>query len=189
MQRDTVFFSAVFAGSAFKRPSSASWLSCSSIVNQSAPAATVVPILIYSDVGKAIDWLCGAFGFAERLRAERDGIVGHAQLVVADAAIMLGRQRGSYLAPRRSAPVRARDCARRRPSLRAREAIWCTDRRVTARHTIRRAPVLCRRPRRAPLVLLPTCHGRAASAMGRDGGGEVTMATTRAAVAEPARGH
>ena len=71
------------------------------IVNQSAPAATVVPILIYSDVGKAIDWLCGAFGFAERLRAERDGVVGHAQLVVADAAIMLGRQGGSYLAPRR----------------------------------------------------------------------------------------
>jgi uncharacterized glyoxalase superfamily protein PhnB len=71
------------------------------IVNQSAPAATVVPILIYADVGKAIDWLCGAFGFAERLRVERDGVVGHAQLIVADAAIMLGRQGGSYLAARR----------------------------------------------------------------------------------------
>jgi uncharacterized glyoxalase superfamily protein PhnB len=70
------------------------------IVNQSAPAATVVPILIYADVGKAIDWLCGAFGFAERLRVERDGIVSHAQLVVADGAIMLGRQGGQYLAPR-----------------------------------------------------------------------------------------
>jgi uncharacterized glyoxalase superfamily protein PhnB len=69
-------------------------------MNQSAPAATVVPILIYEDVGKAIDWLCGAFGFAERLRVERDGIVGHAQLVVAEGAIMIGRQGGEYRAPR-----------------------------------------------------------------------------------------
>ena len=70
------------------------------IVNQSAPDATVVPILIYKDVGKAIEWLCGAFGFAERLRAERNGIVSHAQLVVADGALMLGRQGAEYLAPR-----------------------------------------------------------------------------------------
>jgi len=40
------------------------------IVNRSAPRATVVPVLVYEDVGKAIDWLCGAFGFEERLRAE-----------------------------------------------------------------------------------------------------------------------
>jgi len=71
------------------------------IVNQSAPAATVVPILVYADVVRAIDWLCEAFGFAERLRAERDGIVNHAQLVVADGAIMLGRQGGIFSVPRR----------------------------------------------------------------------------------------
>ena len=70
------------------------------IENQSAPGATIVPILIYADVGKAIEWLCGAFGFVERLRAEREGIVGHAQLVVADGAIMLGRQGHEYRAPR-----------------------------------------------------------------------------------------
>jgi uncharacterized glyoxalase superfamily protein PhnB len=70
------------------------------LTNQSAPAATVVPILVYQDVGKAIDWLCGAFGFAERLRHERDGVVSHAQLIVADGAIMLGRQGGQYRAPR-----------------------------------------------------------------------------------------
>jgi uncharacterized glyoxalase superfamily protein PhnB len=69
-------------------------------VNQSAPNATVVPILIYEDVGKAIEWLCGAFGFAERLRAERNGIVLHAQLIVADGALMLGRQGGEFHAPR-----------------------------------------------------------------------------------------
>jgi len=37
------------------------------ITNRSAPSATVVPILIYEDVGQAIDWLCRAFGFSERL--------------------------------------------------------------------------------------------------------------------------
>ena len=70
------------------------------VVNQSAPAAGVVPILIYADVAKAIDWLSAAFGFKERLRAERQGIVGHAQLVVADGAIMLGRQGAEYHPPR-----------------------------------------------------------------------------------------
>jgi uncharacterized glyoxalase superfamily protein PhnB len=70
------------------------------IVNQSAPASTVVPMLVYEDVGKAIEWLCRAFGFEERLRHERDGIVGHAQLVVGDGAIMIGRQGGEYRAPR-----------------------------------------------------------------------------------------
>jgi uncharacterized glyoxalase superfamily protein PhnB len=69
-------------------------------VNRSAPAATVVPVLVYQDVGKAVDWLCGAFGFQERLRVEWGGVVAHAQLVVDDAALMLGRQGGEYRAPR-----------------------------------------------------------------------------------------
>jgi len=63
--------------------------------NRSAPAADVVPILIYSDVPRAVDWLCAAFGFRERLRAaDRDGVVGHAQLSAGDGAIMVGRSRG-----------------------------------------------------------------------------------------------
>jgi uncharacterized glyoxalase superfamily protein PhnB len=69
------------------------------VVNRSAPTATIVPILIYKDVGQAIDWLCRAFGFTERLRAERDGVIGHAQLAFAEGAIMLGRQGGPYRAP------------------------------------------------------------------------------------------
>ena len=69
------------------------------VTNRSAPAATIVPILIYEDVGRAIEWLCEAFGFSERLRAERDGIIGHAQLAVAEGAIMLGRQGGPYRVP------------------------------------------------------------------------------------------
>lgn len=69
------------------------------ITNRSAPAATVVPVLIYDDVGQAIDWLCRAFGFTERLRFERDGTISHAQLAVAEGALMLGRQGGPYRSP------------------------------------------------------------------------------------------
>ena len=69
------------------------------IANRSAPSSAIVPILIYDDVGKAIEWLCEAFGFTERLRAERNGIVGHAQLVAANEAIMLGRAGGPYRSP------------------------------------------------------------------------------------------
>jgi uncharacterized glyoxalase superfamily protein PhnB len=69
-------------------------------VNRSAPSATVVPILVYADVAKAIEWLSGAFGFVERLRVERDGVVGHAQLIVGDGAIMIGRQGAEYHPPR-----------------------------------------------------------------------------------------
>jgi uncharacterized glyoxalase superfamily protein PhnB len=68
--------------------------------NRSAPTATVVPVLIYEDVAKAIDWLCEVFGFSERLRAERDGVVGHAQLAVREGAIMFGRQGGPFRSPR-----------------------------------------------------------------------------------------
>jgi uncharacterized glyoxalase superfamily protein PhnB len=69
------------------------------VTNRSAPTATIVPILIYEDVGQAIDWLCRAFGFSERLRHERDGVIGHAQLAVAEGAIMLGRQGGPFRSP------------------------------------------------------------------------------------------
>jgi len=69
------------------------------VTNRSAPTATIVPILIYEDVGQAIDWLCRAFGFSERLRAEREGVIGHAQLAVAEGAIMLGRQGGPFRSP------------------------------------------------------------------------------------------
>jgi uncharacterized glyoxalase superfamily protein PhnB len=71
------------------------------VENQSAPSATVVPILVYADVAKAVAWLCNAFGFVERLRVEHGGGVNHAQLVVgSDGAIMLGRQGAEYRPPR-----------------------------------------------------------------------------------------
>ena len=71
------------------------------ITNRSAPRATIVPILVYEDVGKALDWLCNVFGFSERLRATNPGgVVMHAQLEIGDGAIMLGRQGAEFRAPR-----------------------------------------------------------------------------------------
>ena len=71
------------------------------VINRSAPRATVVPILVYEDVGKAIEWLCDAFGFTERLRAgPPGGIVSHAQLNIGEGAVMLGRQGAEFRPPR-----------------------------------------------------------------------------------------
>ena len=71
------------------------------IVNRSAPRATVVPILVYEDAGKAADWLCATFGFKERLRASGPGdSVVHVQLTIAEGAVMLGRQGAEFRPPR-----------------------------------------------------------------------------------------
>jgi uncharacterized glyoxalase superfamily protein PhnB len=71
------------------------------VLNRSAPRATVVPILVYEDVIAAIEWLCSAFGFTERLRAGAPGgVVSHAQLAIGDGAIMLGRQGAEFRPPR-----------------------------------------------------------------------------------------
>jgi uncharacterized glyoxalase superfamily protein PhnB len=61
-----------------------------------APGA-VVPVLSYQDVAQAIEWLCGAFGFAERLRtpAEPDGAIHHAQLAIGEGAAILTGERGA----------------------------------------------------------------------------------------------
>jgi uncharacterized glyoxalase superfamily protein PhnB len=64
------------------------------IVNRSKPPGTIVPSLIYRDVGKAVAWLCDVFGFTERLRVTgEDGSVGHAQLAVGGGGILLGEAR------------------------------------------------------------------------------------------------
>src|SRR5580765_2801909 len=55
------------------------------LINRSAPRATVLPVLIYDDVPVASEWLCAAFGFAERLR-----IGNHrAQLVYRDGGVIV----------------------------------------------------------------------------------------------------
>ena len=55
--------------------------------NHSIPQATVVPVLMYPDVRKAVDWLCEAFGFVERLRI---GENHRSQLTIGDGAVIIG---------------------------------------------------------------------------------------------------
>jgi uncharacterized glyoxalase superfamily protein PhnB len=54
------------------------------------PPCTVIPELVYEDVGEAIDWLCDRFGFTERWRAGNH----RAQLAVGDGAIVFAEPWG-----------------------------------------------------------------------------------------------
>jgi uncharacterized glyoxalase superfamily protein PhnB len=58
-------------------------------VNRSMPTSVVTPVLHYPDVREAVQWLCGAFGFRERLRIanHRSQLdVGNASVVIAQGA-------------------------------------------------------------------------------------------------------
>ena len=66
------------------------------IKNRSAPTATVVPILVYEDVGQALEFLTRAFGFKERLRAEYGGSINHAQMDIGEGSIIIGKQGGPF---------------------------------------------------------------------------------------------
>lgn len=65
--------------------------------NRSAPAPTVVPVLVYPDVRAAVAWLTEAFGFRERVRIGE----GHrAQLAVGtDGAVVVAEARGDRQPP------------------------------------------------------------------------------------------
>src|SRR2546429_7473422 len=70
------------------------------IMNRSAPAATIVPVLIYEDVDKAIEWLCRAFGLSERLRASgAGGRITHAQLSIGNGDLMIGASGAKFPPP------------------------------------------------------------------------------------------
>ena len=53
--------------------------------NRSMPASDVIPELVYPDIADAAQWLCAAFGFAERLRIADHRI----QMTVGSGAIVL----------------------------------------------------------------------------------------------------
>jgi predicted enzyme related to lactoylglutathione lyase len=61
------------------------------IENRSAPPGPIVPGLSYDDIPKAVEWLCGAFGFKERLHTpvEADGTIHHTQLLVGEGSMIL----------------------------------------------------------------------------------------------------
>jgi uncharacterized glyoxalase superfamily protein PhnB len=66
-------------------------------LNRSIPSSTVVPILIYPDVRKAVAWLGAAFGFVERVRIGEDH---RAQLRFGDGAVIVGDVRYDRCPPR-----------------------------------------------------------------------------------------
>jgi PhnB protein len=67
------------------------------------PAA--IPMLSYEDVGAAIDWLAGAFGFRESGQRfdDGEGHVTHAELSLDGATVFLGWPGPEYRSPARHA--------------------------------------------------------------------------------------
>ena len=65
--------------------------------NRSIPPDTVMPVLIYPDVREAVAWLCGAFGFVERLQI---GENHRSQLMFGDGAVIVGDVRDDRRPPR-----------------------------------------------------------------------------------------
>ena len=65
--------------------------------NRSIPSATVIPVLVYADVREAVDWLCAAFGFVERVFI---GENHRAQLGVGTGAVILTEVRNDRRVPR-----------------------------------------------------------------------------------------
>jgi uncharacterized glyoxalase superfamily protein PhnB len=63
------------------------------LVNRSRPHGEIIPTLYYQDVERALDWLCGAFGFTERFRYGPTGSAGGAQLAAGGGTVMLSQVR------------------------------------------------------------------------------------------------
>jgi uncharacterized glyoxalase superfamily protein PhnB len=85
------------------------------LVNRSMPAATVIPVLAYEDVGQAVEWLCETFGFTERWRAGNH----RAQLAVGDGAVAVTEGQASAAT---TVMVRVEDATRHHEHARARGA-------------------------------------------------------------------
>ncbi|HEY3727958.1 MAG TPA: VOC family protein [Solirubrobacteraceae bacterium] len=76
------------------------------ISNRTMPPSTVIPQLVYDDVGQAIDWLCDKFGFVERWHAGDH----RAQLSLGGGTVVITEGRTSKVLPgRQSVMVRVDD--------------------------------------------------------------------------------
>lgn len=71
------------------------------------PASTIIPVLGYPDVRAAVDWLCSAFGFVERLRIGEH----RAQLSFGDGHVVVAEGEASSAA-NHSIMVRVADADR-----------------------------------------------------------------------------
>jgi uncharacterized glyoxalase superfamily protein PhnB len=86
--------------------------------NRSMPASTVIPVLGYPDIHAASNWLCGAFGFAERLRIFDHRIqlsVGDGHVVITDIAPHAGADAAAHT-PARGVAI-APDAIDRQPAM------------------------------------------------------------------------
>jgi hypothetical protein len=64
------------------------------LISRTTGSASVVPELVYADVGEAVDWLCAAFGFTELWRADGHRArvaLGTGVVIIADADAQYGR--------------------------------------------------------------------------------------------------
>jgi len=116
---------------------------------------TVTPWLISRDTPRLIEFVKQAFGAIELSRLTRaDGRVGHAEVRIGDAVVMLfdtppGWRCGTSRAPTPSAPAAARPRARARPGPGARLSVVRTVvcRQHVVAEVVRRVP-----PRRVNVV-------------------------------------
>ena len=80
------------------------------IENRSMPAVSVIPELVYHDVGRACEWLCRVFGFRLRWRAgdhRAQLAYGDGALIVAESRLVLDDAPGSGIdfEPDRQGPI------------------------------------------------------------------------------------
>jgi len=63
----------------------------------------IFPMIAYEDTAAAIDWLMEAFGFEERGQryVMEDGTIGHAELDIGGATVMLATPNREYQSPKR----------------------------------------------------------------------------------------
>lgn len=65
------------------------------------PAPAVIPVLRYEDAPAALEWLCAAFGFEQRLVVAGEGdMIAHAQLALDDGMVILSSAREDGLGMR-----------------------------------------------------------------------------------------
>jgi uncharacterized glyoxalase superfamily protein PhnB len=71
------------------------------IANRSVPTDTVLPHIVYEDVGEALTWLAATFGFTEHYRyGDPGGPIPGAQMRLGRAVIMLHNVRPGSATPR-----------------------------------------------------------------------------------------
>jgi uncharacterized glyoxalase superfamily protein PhnB len=70
------------------------------VKNRSSASGSIVPSLVYEDVGGAIIWLCETFGFTERFRYGSENRPSGAQLAVGEGSVFLIAPRVSEWADR-----------------------------------------------------------------------------------------